>query len=446
MRIDKSLAEEIMKKALGKGADLAEVFMISSRSTTVEVKSQEVDAFEESDEFGYSLRILKNGCPGFSYSTTVDDRDDVVDNALESSRFTGEDRFLDFAEPSTYSLVEIYDPAVPGLTGEECIERVMKIEDAALGRDPRIKRVRKASGTFSSSELLLINSKGLEGLYSSTSVTAQIEVLAENGEDAQIGWAYDNSRFLDDIDFEMTGREAADRALRLLGARKGLTGKGYVLLESPVAAEFLSVLASSLSSENIQKGKSILIGKRGKRIVSERLNITDNALMRGRTGSRPFDAEGTPSKENRLVREGILLNYLYNIYTARKEKIPSTGNAVRGGIKNIPGVGISNLYVTANSDNFVHKYKDLVRMIDRGLVITEAMGVHTANPVTGEFSVGITGLCVEGGEIKYPVKEAAISGNMLELFSKVAGVSNNLRFYGKIGAPDVLIEDVDISG
>jgi PmbA protein len=84
--------------------------------------------------------------------------------------------------------------------------------------------------------------------------------------------------------------------------------------------------------------------------------------------------------------------------------------------------------------------------MDSGLIVTETMGLHTSNPITGEFSVGVTGLWVENGEVKHPVKEAAISGNILELFSRIVGVSNNLRFYGKIGSPDILIESVDISG
>ena len=77
---------------------------------------------------------------------------------------------------------------------------------------------------------------------------------------------------------------------------------------------------------------------------------------------------------------------------------------------------------------------------------SDLMGIHTANPVTGDFSVGVTGLWVENGTVTHPVKESAISGNILDLFGKIVGVSNRLRFYGKIGSPDILIEGIDISG
>ncbi|NOZ24785.1 MAG: TldD/PmbA family protein [Nitrospirae bacterium] len=440
------MAEDILRKALRSGADLAEVFMLSARSLSAEVKSREVDALEISEDFGYSLRVIKGERLGFSYSTAPEDWQKVVDDAMESAEFTGKDPFLDIAAPAECPDVEIHDASIADITEEDAIERVRRIEDAALGRDERVKKVRKASGSFSESEVFILNSKGLAAGYRATSASAQIMVVAEDGADAQMGWGYESGRFLGDVDFEATGREAADRALRLLGARKAATGKGSVLLESSVATEFLSVLASSFSSENVQKGKSLLIGRKGERVVSEKINIVDNGLLRGAVGSRPFDAEGTPSTEKKLIQEGRLMGYLYNLYTAGKDGTVSTSNAVRHGIHGIPVVGISNLYLEGVSDEFICSLDALTARMERGLLVTEAMGIHTANPITGEFSIGVTGLWFENGKAVYPVKEAAISGNILGFFGNVAAVSDNLRFYGKIGAPDILIEDVDISG
>ncbi len=446
MRIDRDLAVQMLQRAVRRGADLTEVYMVAARALSAEVKSGQLDALETSTDFGYSVRVIKGGRLGFSYSTAAEDWRGVVDTALESASFTEEDRCLDIPAPAPYPEVGIYDEAVAEISEEDAIERVREIEAGAFNRDGRIRKVRKAAGSFSRSEVLLLNSKGVEARYASTSVTAQLAVVAEDGGDSQMGWGYESSRFIKDVDFSAVGREAAERALRLLGARKASTAKGSVVLESPVASEFLGVLAPSFSSENVQKGKSLLVGRKGQAVVSERVNITDSALLEGRVGSRPFDAEGAPSRENRLVREGRLEGYLYDLYRARKDNTSSTGNAVRSGIYSVPGVGISNLCLEAVSEEFVHPFDDLVRLVERGLLVTEAMGVHTANPISGEFSIGVTGLWIEGGEVAYPVKEAVITGNMLDLFGKVAAVSSNLRFYGRIGVPDLLIEDVDISG
>lgn len=446
MKIERSIAEDIIMQAVSRGADLAELFMITSRSLSAEVKFQEVDAFETASSFGYCLRILKNGSPGFSYSRSLDDWQNVINNSLEASQYTQKDKDYDFAEPASYEKVEIYDPRIAAVSEKDAIEMAMKIEEAAKGFDSRITKVRKAMSSFSESELLLLNSKGFKGSYNTTSASAEIEVVAEDGADAQIGWGQESSRFLDEVDFQATGLEAAERSLRLLGAVKAGTGKGQILLDSSVCAEFLRVLVPSFSSENIYKGKSILIGKKGERIISEKVNLVENALLRGKIGSRPFDAEGIPSREKLLVEEGCLLTYLYTIYTANREGIRSTGNAVRGGIQGMPGVGISNLHFQASSDRFTFNYDDLVRQMDKGIIVTEAMGIHTANPITGDFSVGVSGLWVEKGKVRHPVKEAVISGNILEFFEKVTGIGNKPRSYGKIETPDVLIDDIDISG
>jgi PmbA protein len=79
------------------------------------------------------------------------------------------------------------------------------------------------------------------------------------------------------------------------------------------------------------------------------------------------------------------------------------------------------------------------------MLIREAMGVHTADPISGDFSVGISGLWIENGEIKYPVKEAVLTGNILDLFKRIKDVGSDLRFYGSIGSPSLLIEEMDVS-
>jgi len=83
--------------------------------------------------------------------------------------------------------------------------------------------------------------------------------------------------------------------------------------------------------------------------------------------------------------------------------------------------------------------------IDKGLLVTEAMGMHTANPISGEFSIGVSGLWVEGGKALFPIKEAVISGSLLDFFGKVEAVGDDIRFYGSIGSPCLLFSETDIS-
>ncbi len=445
MKIDKELIDKILGKSLKKGAAKAELFAISSKAVAAEAKNQDIEALDRANSSGFSLRIQKGKRPGFGYSTDINDWQRVVDVAIESSQWTEEDAFLDFPDSNHYPSVEIYDEEIARANEDDAVGMASAMEKAALSEDGRVKKVRKATISLVASDIYLANTHGLYGNFKATSVNAHVAVVAEESGESQMGWEFEGSRSLSDISPERVGKGASRRALSLIGSKIVKSLKAPVILDHLIANEFLRLLASALSSENVQKGKSLLMNKKGKKIISERLNIIDIGLLAHGLGSRPFDAEGVPSQRTELISEGVLRGFLYNTYTAAKEGLRSTGNAVRGGISGFLGVGISNLVVETASSEYVRSVDEMVSSIDRGLLVTEAMGVHTANPVSGEFSVGINGLWIERGKVVYPVKEAVISGNILDLFKNVEAVGNDRKFYGKIGSPSLLISSVDIS-
>jgi PmbA protein len=445
MKIDLAFAEEIVSQAIKSGAEQAEVFMKSFKNLSIEVKGQAVDSLTSSLSHGYALRVIKEDRLGFAYATDSKEKDSVIKQAIESAGYSDEDRYLGLPEPSEPSEVVVCDPALMDLKEDRAINLTMLLEKSAFDTDSRIKKVRKACGSFTTTDTVIVNSHSVKVTYLSTSCSAQIMAIAEEGQESQTGWDYAGSRFLNDISFEKTGRTAAERSVRLLGARTISGSRTDVILDNSVTVDFLGIFASSLSSDALQKGKSLLKDKLGKKIISPKLNIIDSGLRSGKLGSRPVDDEGVPTREKMVVHEGVLQSYLYNTYTARKGNTQSTGNAVRGGFSSAPSVGITNLYIEPASGKGSLGEKELFTFLDRGLYIVDAMGVHTANPISGDFSLGVTGLWVEGGEIQFPVKEAVISGNILDFFQKVAAVGNDLIFYGNMGAPSLIISDIDVS-
>lgn len=443
MKIDSAFAFELLEGARKRGADLAEVYLKSSRNLSVEVKKGELDAVEASVDFGYSLRIIRNKRLGFSFSTGMEDSGSVLEKAFEASRWTEQDEFLDLPGPAEHKPLNIFDGAAASLTEEDAIEKALGIEQAALDYDGRIKKVRKSEVACSSGTFLVINSKGLEKTYSATSCTAQITVVARDKDDSRTGWGFDGSRFLKEIDFKEVGRSAAGRAVCLLGSRKMNAVRADVILDSSVAAEFLGIFSSLLSSEAVQKGKSLLAGRAGGKVISPLVSIVDDGLIEHRLGSRPFDGEGVPTFRKYLIEDGVLRGFMYNVYTSKKDGVSSTGNGARPGFSSLPSVGPLSLFITTSSAKV--RGEDLLDMPGRRLYVTDAMGIHTANPVSGEFSIGVSGLWRDSADAEYPVKEAVISGNILDFFGKVKAVGDDLRFYGALGSPSLLIEGVDIS-
>ncbi len=445
MKIDPAFAEELVSQAVKSGADQAEVFMKAFKNLSVDIKGQAVDSLTSSLSYGYSLRVIKDNRLGFAYATDIKEKDSVIKQAIESAGYSDEDSYLGLPWPSEPAQVEVYDPAIRELKEDDAIRLTGILEKSAYDTDSRVKKVRKASGSFTTTETVIVNSKAVKIRYLSTSCAAQIMAIAEDGQESRTGWDFSGGRFLSDVSFEKTGRVAAERSVQLLGARTISGARTDVILDNSVTIDFLGIFASSLSSEALQKGKSLLKDKLGKAVISSMINIIDSGLCPGKLGSRPVDDEGVATRENILVHEGVLQAYLYNTYTAGKGNTHSTGNAVRGSFASLPSVGITNLFIEPASGKECPGKKELFKFLNRGLYIVEAMGVHTANPISGDFSLGVTGLWVEGGEIQFPVKEAVISGNILDFFNKVAAVGDDLIFYGSMGAPSLLISDIDIS-
>jgi PmbA protein len=439
-------ASNLIDRAISTGDEQAEFFFKTAKSLSIDVKDQKIDTLETSVSYGYSVRVIKNNRVGFSYSNDLKEAEKVIDNALEAAKYAEPDDFLGLPSYQRPSAVEVYDNNIAMISESDAMEKILLMEQAAFNKDKRIKKTRKAGGSFTTGEIYIFNSLGVALNYIATGCTAQIMAIAENGNENQIGWDFCGSRFLRDIDFEKTGYIAATRALDQLNSSKISSLKGFILLDSSVAVEFLSLLAGALSSESVQKGKSLLANKLGQKVCNEKFNVIDNGIFNRMLGSRPFDDEGVPTQNKMLIENGILKTFLYNTYTARKDGVQSTGNAIRGGFHNPPSVSPTNLYIEASDAEPVQDFMNLVKNTNKGIYVFETMGMHTANPISGEFSVGVSGLWIEKGEFKHPVKEAVISGNILELFNKIILIGDDLRFYGNIGSPPLLIEGIDISG
>jgi PmbA protein len=444
--MDRQIAEKILTFAKRLDTDGAEVFLRSSRATSVEVKNQKVDAFEQARDIGAGLRVIAKGRQGFAFTTDLSEGalSALAQSAVANADNAGADPFISLPQKTAvpHAPVRIFDPEIVQLNEQEKIERVMAMEREAFSLDSRIRRIRKAEAGFSESETLILNSYGAESWYRSTSCSSSIEVVAEERGESQAGSEFDVNRFYRKLAIEEVGRRAAQRALDLLGARRIDSVKAPVVLESTVAQEFLSVIAGGFSAENVQKKKSLFLGKLDSMVASPIITVYDDGLLDGGIGTAPSDDESVPTRKKIMIEKGRLTGYLYNTYTARKDNTQSTGNGMRGGFKGVPGVGITNLYIEPGMVSLA----DLIAATPQGLYVTDVMGMHTANPISGDFSVGATGFWIENGAKTYPVREITIAGNILDVMREIDAVCNDLRFSGRIGSPTIRIKALSISG
>jgi PmbA protein len=460
-------SDQIIDQAVGilrkKPVDGYEIYLDQSYHFYVESKDGKVETLQASHSLGMAFRVLNRRRMGFSYITSSIPSqtaresapwgaEQMIEDAIHSAEVISVDPCFEFAPflKDLPSHPPIFDETLEAIPERIKIEKAKLLEGAARSVDPkRIQKVRKASYEEVLSRITLVNSNGLQFSYPSTLTSVSVMAVAEKSGEAEMGWDFDFSHFLNDLNVERVGREAGRKALERLGGKRIPSGVYPVLLRNDVASEFLSLLAHSFSAEQVLKGKSRLKGRGGEKFFSPLLSIVDDGLHPKGISTSPVDGEGMPAQRTTVVFQGEVTGYLYDRYWANRENISSagsqaesTGNSRRSNIKLPPNLGTSNFYIEAQKP----APSDLTRSFYRGLVVEEVMGLHTVDPISGDFSLGCSGDWIDRGEKVHPVKSVAIAGNLFELFRKVAAVGQDLRFFGGVGSPSLLVEGLEISG
>lgn len=433
-------------KRLGElNPDQFEVYYEHRTSTKIDSKDQEIDTLSRSEDVGLAIRIIKDGKLGFSYTTSLETNaiHKAVETAFEVSQYMPEDKNvgLNGLGNAVYPSVDNFDSEGLKLPLSEKITLAKNLEAQCRKADARITAVRSASVYESCLETHLVDSNGEHLHHKSTGYSASVTCKAESGGESQMGSEFAFSNYLDALPIQNVALLSAQWAVELLGGTAPPTMKCPAILRNSVMADLLEFLADSFSAEQMDKGRSMLAGKQGQLVFSDAVTLVNDGLMPGGMGTTPFDGEGVPSRKTILIDGGFLAGTLYDSYYARKNNAESTGSALRG-IKSPPSIGVSNLYLETGRKT----YDSLFDGISKGILLTDLMGLHTANPVTGDFSLGASGILIEAGKLTRPVRGFAVAGNVLELFRRITDISNDLKFFGRIGAPSVRLSEISVGG
>jgi PmbA protein len=212
-----------------------------------------------------------------------------------------------------------------------------------------------------------------------------------------------------------------------------------------VSGQILGYLSMALTAEAMQRGRSFLVGKMGQEVGSDKVSLLDNGRLKRGLASAPFDGEGVPTSATRLIDEGILQNVIYDTYTARQDGVASTGNAQRRSHRSLPRLAPSNFYLQPGNLS----PDEIVAGVDRGLYVTRIMQTGGTDPITGDCSMGASGLWIENGQLVRPVSGVTVATTLPDLLRNVVAVGSDLRvvpFFGAIGAPTIRVEGVTIGG
>jgi len=437
---------EIVQLVLDRGRAVgAEVFFLRAVSTTVEAADNQIETLKVSEDIGAGLRVFtEEGRVGFAYTSDTADISSLVERAVENAAAAAPDEHNVLPKPTNGMAVseDLAEEDFSGVAVADKIRRALDIEDAARSHDKRIARVRQARYADSTMEVSIVNSYGIDAWYRTGICAASVLAVAEEGENAEMGYDFDFSRRFGTLDCAGVGTEAARRAVSLLGARRARSGKVPVVLDRAVSGAFVELAGAAVNAENVFKGKSFLADKLGQPVASEKVTLIDDARFPRGVHRAPVDDEGTASRRTTVIEAGVLGSYLHNAYSASRMGAENTGNAVRASFSSMPHIGASNFYLAPGE----HSLQDLFGLCDHGLYVTEVIGMHTADPISGDFSVGVEGMWIEGGKTAYPVRGVTIAGNMMDFLREIAAVADDLKFYSRCGAPSVLVRAITLSG
>lgn len=424
-------------KEVEKLSDNWEIYIANTELIEVESKKDVLSFAKEEIESGVGIRIIKDDKIGFAYTSDLDKISQTAQKALDNAKLNKVDKNYEFAEVTEAKDVKgIYDKHYEDLTVDECCEFLENIIDRSKENECDI-----TSSGFSASkgEELILNSNGVSIYDKGTGFSGGLSVNIEK--DGQFATAYDYtaSRYFD-IEYEKLTDDVCKLAHDSLNPKAIETKECDVILDYYAASGLLSTFIQGFIGENVLRGRSILHDKIGEEITNSNLSIIDNPLLEGAMGTTKADGEGTASKKTVLVEEGVLKSFLYDIYTANKAGCESTSNGYRGSYLTTPGISPSNLEF---------KFKDEIKLeeINDGVLTTSVLGAHTANPISGDFSVECNNaFTIENGEITDGIKKAMISGNIYELMGKCDALKSEIRQKGSFIIPKLLVHDLKVIG
>jgi PmbA protein len=369
--------------------------------------------------------------------------DDMVKTTVQLAKSASRDKHNGLPECKQSAILDLdlFDARIADLPVDQKIEMAKEAEKASFDFDSRITNSQGAAYGSSSGTRVIANSNGI--LYSNrgTDFSIYSAPIAEQDGQMQVGPYYSWRRFMGELESpSAVGTEAARRTVAKLGGKKVNTQKAPVVFDWSVGALLWDSVFGALDGDGVHRGMSFLKKKLGKRIASPMVTLVDDPLMPRGLGSMPFDGEGVLTRTKMVVEEGVLQMYFYDARTARKYGEQPSGNARRG-FSGLPSVSPTNFYLKPTEKT----PQEIIHGIKNGFFVTDTMG-HGINTVTGDFSVGASGMWIRDGELAFPVQEVTVAGNMLDMMMNVEAIANDAKFMSSVVSPTFMISEMTVSG
>jgi PmbA protein len=424
-----------------------EAYLTRSRTTNVRAYAGEVESLSSAEPVGAGIRVVANGRQGFAWAGTLDEPvlKETLQEARDNAVFGEPDEFFGLAEPDGVVPpgLDLVRDDLLSMPTERKVDLAIELERAARRRDPRVTGVRVASFSDSYSEMAICTTTGIAVTSRAGVCYVAVNPLVDQDGDTQTGYGMSAGRSPADLDLDRAVADGVDRAVRLLGATKPPSRRLTVVLDPEVTADFLSIIGGTLSGEAVLKGRSLFANREGEPVAAEVVTLTSDPTDPGAFGAGDYDGEGLARRQVRLVAGGVLQGFLYDTYSGRRAGRASTAAASRS-YQTPPGVGAAALTLAPGTQS----QAELIASVSDGVYVQDVSGLHSGvNPVSGDFSVGATGLTIRNGAFAEPFREATIASTLQRMLLDIVAVGSDLEWLpGGPAGVTVIIGEASLGG
>lgn len=428
--ISEELLSEVIKRALSRGGDYADVFVEQRSGLSIHLEDNRIEKIITGIDSGVGVRLINGERTAYAYtndltSESLSDAAETVSKAVNKGDVTNIEINLMKSRPTVTFNIK-YKPSDVEI--QKKIQLINNANKRARGLDPRIKQS-SISYRETIQKICIASSDGRIAEDNRIHTLALVQVVASDGEIIQTGYepvgGLVGFEIFDDYPLEDIALKVAQRALRMLSARKAPGGRMPVIISSEAGGTMIhEAIGHGLEADLVQQGLSVYAGKIGSSIASSIVTIIDDSTLPNKRGSFSFDDEGIDSQRTILVENGILKSYMYDRLTAMKDGVRSTGNGRRESYKHKPIPRMTNTFIAKGKD----KPEDIISSVDKGLFVKK-MGGGQVNTVTGEFVFEVSeGYLIRNGIIEEPVRGATLIGNGPDVLKSIDMVGTDIGF------------------
>ncbi len=443
-----NLAERVAGWARS-GEDV-EVYVSRGNETEVRAYNGQIESLTSATSAGIGVRVVVDHKLGFAWAGSLDESvlAHTLDEARDNAAFATPEEHVQLAVGDGVAAVpiDLWDDTLASVPTAKKVELALALEAQSRAADRRVRQVSSADYGDGSVEMALVSTTGIRASARRTSGFVSVSVIAGDGDQSQTGGGFSVGRGFDDLEPDRAAADAVERAVRLLGATKGPSGRSTVVFDRRVATTLLSVISSALSGEAVEKGRSFFAGRLGEQVADGVITLVDDPTDPRAYGATAYDAEGLACRRNVLVEHGVLQRFLYDTVSGSRAGMASTGSAIRGGFSGTPGPGCRALTLAPGPEGY--DQAGVLSAVGDGLFVQSVTGVHSGvNPISGDFSVGAEGLLIRDGVLAEPVREITVASTLQRMLHSVAAVGADVEWLPGIAAGQTLaVQDMQISG